>query len=331
MKIIEVVADESYLDSMKNIAEQNEALDFWTVSGEDEARRVVRILVKPEQRQAILDALQGMLAGSSSARVVVIPVEVTLPREEEKEEETETKSTTETTREELYNSIEKNARLNRTYLLLVLLSTVVVAIGLLEDNVAVVIGAMVIAPLLGPNLAMALGTALGDTDLMWKAFKTGAAGMGLALILSILIGIFWPLNVESRELLMRTHVGFDSAALALASGAAAVLSLTSGAPSVLVGVMVAVALLPPAATMGLMLGAGQTELAYGAAFLLAVNVVAVNLAAKLGFLIQGIKPRTWLEKEKAHQSMVSYTIIWVITLAVLLLVIYFHPDFINNS
>ena len=74
-----------------------------------------------------------------------------------------------------------------------------VAIGLLKDNVAVVIGAMVIAPLLGPNLAMALGTALGDTDLMWKAFKTGLAGMSLALGLSILIGIFWPLNVESRE------------------------------------------------------------------------------------------------------------------------------------
>ena len=54
-----------------------------------------------------------------------------------------------------------------------------VAIGLLKDNVAVVIGAMVIAPLLGPNLAMALGTALGDTDLMWKAFKTGLAGMSL--------------------------------------------------------------------------------------------------------------------------------------------------------
>ncbi len=329
MKIIEVIADESYLDSIKNIAKQNEAPDFWTVSGEDEARRVVRILVKPEQRQAILDALQGILANSPSARVVVIPVEAVLPREEENEEEAEAKPTAETTREELYNSIEKNARLNRTYLLLVFLSTVVVAIGLLEDNVAVVIGAMVIAPLLGPNLAMALGTALGDTDLMWKAFKTGAAGMGLALVLSVPIGIFWPLNVESRELLMRTHVGLDSAALALASGAAAVLSLTSGAPSVLVGVMVAVAILPPTATMGLMLGAGQTDLAYGAAFLLAVNIVAVNLSAKLGFLIQGIKPRTWLEKEKAHQSMVSYIIIWVITLAVLLLVIYFHPDFIK--
>jgi len=329
MKIIEVIADESYIDSIKNIADKNDASDFWIVSSEGEERKVVRILVKPEQRQIILDALQGILSTSLSARVVVIPIEATLPREEEPEKNTKIISAAETTREELYNSIGKNAHLNRTYLLLIFLSTVVVAIGLLKDNVAVVIGAMVIAPLLGPNLAMALGTALGDSDLMWKAFKTGLAGMSLALALSILIGIFWPLNVESRELLARTYVGLDSAVLAMASGAAAVISLTSGIPSILVGVMVAVALLPPAATLGLMLGAGQTDLAYGAAFLLAVNIVAINLSAKLAFLVQGIKPRTWLEKEKAKQSMLSYIIIWVLTLAALLFVIYFHPDFIK--
>ena len=327
MKIVEVVADDSYIDSIKNIVKKNDVPDFWVVSSESEGRKVVRILVKPEQRQTILDALQGILSTSLSARVVVIPIEATLPREEEPEKKTKIISAAETTREELYNSIGKNAHLNRTYLLLIFLSTVVVAIGLLKDNVAVVIGAMVIAPLLGPNLAMALGTALGDTDLMWKAFKTGLAGMSLALALSILIGIFWPLNIESRELLARTYVGLDSAVLAMASGAAAVISLTSGIPSILVGVMVAVALLPPAATMGLMLGAGQTDLAYGAAFLLAVNIVAINLSAKLGFLIQGIKPRTWLEKKKAKQSMQSYIIIWVLTLAALLFVIYFHPDF----
>ena len=328
MKIIEVIADKSYIDSIKNIVEKNHAPDFWVVSSDREERKVVRILVKPEQRQVILDALQEILSTSFSYRVVVIPVEAALPREEA-EEETEKISATETTREELYNSIGKNARLNQTYLLLIFLSTVVVAIGLLKDNVAVVIGAMVIAPLLGPNLAMALGTALGDTDLIWKSFKTGLAGMSLALALSILIGIFWPLNIESRELLARTYVGLDSAVLAMASGAAAVISLTSGIPSILVGVMVAVALLPPAATLGLMLGAGQTDLAYGAGFLLAVNIVAINLSAKLGFLIQGIKPRTWLEKKKAKQSMRSYIIIWVLTLAALLLVIYFHPDFIK--
>ena len=329
MKIIEVVVDERYIDSIKNAAETNDASDFWVVPSEVKERKVIRILVKPEQRQKTMDALQGILSTSLSARVVVIPVEATLPREEESEKETEKVIASETTREELYNSIGKNARLNRTYLLLIFLSTIVVAIGLLKDNVAVVIGAMVIAPLLGPNLAMALGTALGDTELMWKSFKTGLAGMGLALALSIFIGILWPLNVESRELLARTYVGLDSAVLALASGAAAVLSLTSGIPSILVGVMVAVALLPPTATLGLMLGAGQTDLAYGAAFLLAVNIVAVNLSAKLGFLIQGIKPRTWLEKQKAKQSMTSYIIIWVITLVTLLVVIYFHPDFIK--
>jgi len=329
MKIIEVIADKSYINSIKNIMEKNDVPDFWVVSSGREERKVVRILVKPEQRQIILDALQGVLSTSLSARVVVIPIEATLPREEEPEKKTKIISAAETTREELYNSIGKNAHLNRTYLLLIFLSTVVVAIGLLKDNVAVVIGAMVIAPLLGPNLALALGTALGDTDLMWKAFKTGLAGMSLALVLSILIGIFWPLNVESRELLARTYVGLDSAVLAMASGAAAVISLTSGIPSILVGVMVAVALLPPAATMGLMLGAGQTDLAYGAAFLLAVNIVAINLSAKLAFLIQGIKPRTWLEKKKAKQSMLSYIIIWVLTLAALLFVIYFHPDFIK--
>ena len=329
MKIIEVVTDETYIDRIRNFVEKNDAPDFWIVSSEVEERKVIRVLVKPEQRQIIMDGLQEKLLTSSTARVVVIPVEATLPREEEPEKEPEKISSAEITREELYDSIGKNAGLNRTYLLLIFLSTVVVAIGLLKDNVAVVIGAMVIAPLLGPNLAMALGTALGDTELMWKSFKTGLAGMSLALALSILIGIFWPLNVESRELLARTYVGLDSAVLALASGAAAVLSLTSGIPSILVGVMVAVALLPPTATLGLMLGAGQIKLAYGAAFLLAVNIVAVNLSAKLGFLIQGIKPRTWLEKQKAKQSMTSYIIIWVITLATLLLVIYFHPDFIK--
>jgi len=329
MKIIEVITEETYIDRIKNFVEKNNAPDFWVVSSEVEERKVIRILVKPEQRQIIMDGLQEILLTSSIARVVVIPVEATLPREEELEKEPEKTSSAEITREELYDSIGKNARLNRTYLLLIFLSTIVVAIGLLKDNVAVVIGAMVIAPLLGPNLAMALGTALGDTELMWKSFKTGLAGMSLALALSILIGVFWPLNVESRELLARTYVGLDSAVLALASGAAAVLSLTSGIPSILVGVMVAVALLPPTATLGLMLGAGQIKLAYGAAFLLAVNIVAVNLSAKLGFLIQGIKPRTWLEKQKAKQSMTSYIIIWVITLATLLLVIYFHPDYIK--
>ena len=323
MKIIEILADNSYLQALKIVAERHEAADYWVGPQGEDGRHEVRLLVTPEKRQETLDALQAILGNSETAKWFVMPVEAALPRQEEKKpQEEDKKDSVTTTREELYNSVEKSARLDSNFLLLVFLSTIVVAIGLLEDNVAVVIGAMVIAPLLGPNIALALGTALGDSSLMWKSLKTTLAGLILALGLCFLIGMLWPLNFESKELLARTDVGLDSAVLAFASGAAAVLSLTTGLPSVLVGVMVAVALLPPTATLGLMLGAGNWDLATGAGLLLAVNVVCVNLAAKVSFLFRGIKPRTWLEKQKARQSMAIYIIIWILSLTILLVAIY---------
>jgi uncharacterized hydrophobic protein (TIGR00341 family) len=297
-------------------------------SADEQGRQLIRILVSDENRQSVLDALQGLLGETS--KILVLSLEAVLPRKEPDPSDTEANEAVTTTREELYSEIEKNARLDSTYLLLVFLSTVVVAIGLIEDNVAVVIGAMVIAPLLGPNIALALGAALGDMPLMWKAIKTTLAGLVTALLFSILIGIFWPLNASSQELMARTDVGLDSVVLALASGAAAVISLTTGLASVLVGVMVAVALLPPTATLGIMLGSGQTKLAVGAALLLAVNIVCVNLAAKIVFWVRGVKPRSWLEKQKANQSMVTYLVIWVLSLTFLLVVIFIRKGLLKG-
>jgi uncharacterized membrane protein len=127
-------------------------------------------------------------------------------------------------------------------------------------------------------------------------------------------------------LIARTVVGLDSVALALASGAAAALSLTTGLSSVLVGVMVAVALLPPAATVGLMFGHGETDLAINAALLLAINIVCVNLASKVVFLAKGISPRTWYEKAKAKRAMVIYILMWLVTLAILIAAVFARPE-----
>ena len=112
-------------------------------------------------------------------------------------------------------------------------------------------------------------------------------GFHHALSLSFALGAVWQGELNSFELMSRTRVGFDSIALALVSGAAAVLSMATGLSSVLVGVMVAVALLPPCAVVGIMLGAGEYDLAAGAGLLLAVNIVCVNLSAKLVFLFKG--------------------------------------------
>lgn len=324
MKIIEVIADSGHTDTITSIAEKNECLDVWTNPPSKDGRQIIRMIVLPTQRQLVLDALQSALGSSDNTRINVIPLEVTLPRQPEDESQ-EKKSAT-TTREELYNNIEKGTQLDGNFLLLVFLSTIVAAIGLIEDNVAIIIGAMVIAPLLGPNIALALATALGDKELMWKSLRSNLMGLTLAISVTALIGFLWPGEMTSHELMSRTDVGLDGVVLALASGAAAVLSLTTGLPSVLVGVMVAVALLPPAVTIGLMLGQGQFGLAGGAGLLLAVNIVCVNLSAKIVMLAKGIRPRTWLEKRKARQSTTTYIVFWIISLAILIAVIVIRRD-----
>lgn len=318
LKQIQVIADAGHVDTFKSIADKHSVVDYWYSLPRADGRCTFDFLVMPEQRQPIMDALQAVLSGSERIQIIIHSTEAVwpYPRQEEKPA-----SKTQTTREELYSKIEQGARLDSNYLLLVLLSTVVVAIGLIENNVAVVIGAMVIAPLLGPNLALALGTALGDRVLVGRAILTGMSGVGFAFFLSWLLGLFWQGPLDSPELMTRTTVGLDGFALALASGTAAALSITTGVSSVLVGVMVAVALLPPTATAGLMVGSGHYHEAVGAMLLLAVNVVSVNLSAKLVFLLRGVRPRTWLEKKQARQSFILYFIVWGVSLLVISAVI----------
>ena len=323
MKLIEVIANENLSETVAEIARKNEALDFRLAQKTEDGRQGMRMLLLDDKVQTTLDSLQNMVSANPNARIIVIPVDATLPLP--KQSATSTKSSS-TSREALYDTVSKNAHLDSNFIVLVILSTLVAAIGLIKNNVAVVIGAMVIAPLLGPNLALGLGTALGDVELMKKALKTNLAGVSIAIGLSILLGILWPFDINSPELLSRTDVGMDSLALALASGAAAALSLTTGLSSVLVGVMVAVALLPPAATFGLMLGHGQYDLAMGAALLLAANVVCVNLATKVVFLVKGISPRTWWQKEKAKRAMTIYILVWLSGLMILAVVIYLRGN-----
>jgi uncharacterized hydrophobic protein (TIGR00341 family) len=325
MKLVEVVADAGSSDTVAAIAEKFKARDFRLGLKDEHGMQLMRLLVTDDRVQATLDALQTVLGAQPHARILVLAVEISLPKGQEHERSEEDSASV--ARESLYQAVEKSALLDRNFAVLVALSTVVAAIGLIENNVAVVIGAMVIAPLLGPNLALALGTALGEVSLMRKALKTTLTGIGLSIALSLAVGVFWPFDLSSDELLARTDVGLDSVGLALASGAAAVLSMTTGLPSVLVGVMVAVALLPPAATLGLMLGHGEFHLALGAALLLTVNVVCVNLASKLVFLVKGIRPRTSAEKDKAKRAMTAYILVWIVTLAVLVIAIYGRHTF----
>jgi uncharacterized hydrophobic protein (TIGR00341 family) len=321
MKYVEVIAESGSSDTIRAIADQAKAEDLRQGVVCEDGMQLTRILVSDTVLQDVVDKLQHILGAQPTARITVLPIEMFLPKSEE-EIARKKKTGKVAAREALYEEVKTSAELDQNYLVLVILSTIVAAIALIENNVAVVIGAMVIAPLLGPNLALSVGTALGDTALMAKSAKTLAVGILLAIALSTAIGFFWDFENFSPELMSRTIVGIDSAVLALASGAAAALSLTTRLSSVLVGVMVAVALLPPATSLGIMLGKGNFDFAMDAGLLLAVNIVSVNLASKIVFWAKGVSPRTWYEKEKARKAMHIYLIVWFVTLLVLMIFIY---------
>lgn len=323
MKYVEIVTHSKDATKIVEITQNFEITDFRLGVKNKDGLQTMRLLVGDDKIQEVLDALQTLLSAEPLAKIVVLPVEISLPKPTETERKDEAQAIE--ARESLYSGIERNALLDTDFVALVLLSTCVGAVGLIENSVAIVIGAMVIAPLLGPNLAFGLGTALGDASLMRKSALSTFVGLILAISVSVVIGYFWPSDIMSFELTARTKVGFDSIILALASGAAAALSLTTGLSSVLVGVMVAVALLPPAATFGIMLGQGNFSLAIGAGLLLCVNIVCVNLAIKIVFFLKGIRPRTWLEKKKAKHSMTIYIIGWIVSLVILIVIIYIRP------
>lgn len=325
-RLVEIVAPAGHGDTLRAIAENHNAIDTWVSEPDANERITAWLLMEKGDVQQCIDVVQTALGGEKNWRAVLIPVDAVLPdpTTASPEEPAKRFGKAKATREEIFNQVRKGAELDRTYLVLAFLSTVVASIGLLQNNVAVVIGAMVIAPLLGPNLALAFGSALGQRDLIIDALKTNAAGVSIALASSIAIGMLLHPENPGTELTSRTIVGYDSIALALASGAAAVLSLTTGLSATLVGVMVAVALLPPTAALGIYLGSGNWQAAMGAGILLAVNVVCVNLAAQVVFWTQGLRPRTWVEKQSAKQSATITMTTWIVLLLIISVAIYFY-------
>lgn len=327
LRLIEMVLTEENGTEVRELLKEHKVLEHRQIRLPD-GEVLVRILLDAEQIEAVLDLLESRYTSEEGNRVVILPVEATLPRAQVEPEPapdtppeqapTEEKPPERIAREELYEDIRDATRCSRVYLAMVVLSTIVAAIGLYYNSVAIIIGAMVIAPLLGPNMAMALATTLGDLPLLWRALKTNLAGIGTAMALSVVLGVLLEVNPASPEVASRNAVALGDIAVALASGAAGALAFTTGVSATLIGVMVAVALLPPLVTFGLLLGGGHPALATGALLLFLMNLVCINLAGVTTFLVQGIRPATWWEKDRAVKATRNAIVLWAVLLAALI-------------
>jgi uncharacterized hydrophobic protein (TIGR00341 family) len=317
-RLLEIVLPEESGEALRSQLEDADLIANWQESMAGDRLRV-HLLVETPKTQSLLDALEQRFGHLEQFRVLTLRVHATIPRPPEPEETDEAKPSPEqVARDELYNDLLSGTKVTSVFVATVILSAIVAAVGLLRDNVAIIIGAMVIAPLLTPNMAMALATTLGDLSLLRKALKTQTVGVAIALAFAVLVGLFAMPDEVNEEIFSRTNATIGDVVLALASGAAGALAFTAGVSASLVGVMVAVALLPPLVVAGLFLGSGNPGLASGAILLLATNVICVNLAAVVTFLVRGVRPRTWWEADKARKSTRIAAALWIGALAVLI-------------
>lgn len=216
--------------------------------------------------------------------------------------------------DELYNDIEESLRIRPNYIITVILSALIAALGMNNGQTAVVIGAMVIAPLLGPSMGLAMAATLGDARLGIRAARTLGAGAVLAIAAGMLVGALAQIDPTQAELSSRTVVHAADIVLALACGMAGVLAFSRGGSLSLVGVMIAVALVPPLAAFGIFVAAGETAPAAGAIHLFLVNLVCVNVSGIAAFLLQGLPPRNW-------RMTAGILLVWVVVLVLLALLL----------
>jgi uncharacterized hydrophobic protein (TIGR00341 family) len=196
-----------------------------------------------------------------------------------------------------------------TYVVMTVVSAVIATAGLLLDSPATVVGSMVIAPLIGPAMAAAVGSVIDDGEMFRRGVFLQLFGVVLAIVAATVFAFFvqeMNLVPPGLDLLLLTEVeerlspNFMSLAVAIGAGIAGAVSLVTGVSAALVGVMIAVALIPPAATVGLGIAFGNPALAIGSGVLVAVNMLSINLAALLVLWYTGYRPKHFFRRDRAR-------------------------------
>lgn len=177
--------------------------------------------------------------------------------------------------------VARDARLDRQFLILIALASAIATLGLLQSSTAVVIGAMLVSPLMGPIMGVGFGVATIDLGLIRRSLVTLAAGMVLAIIVATFIILISPIQDVTPELRARTQPTLMDLGVAVVGGIAGAIAIIRNMSGVMVGVAIATALVPPLATVGFGIVTGRADFATGAALLFLTNTLAIAFAATI--------------------------------------------------
>lgn len=205
----------------------------------------------------------------------------------------------------------------------------IACLGLNLNSTAVIIGAMLISPLMGPIIGMGLAVGRADLELL----KRSLTNYGVSTVISVLTAALYfqltPLTEAQSELLARTSPTLYDVLIALFGGAAGILALsTGGKGNVIPGVAIATALMPPLCTAGYGLAMGEWSFFFGACYLFFINTVFIALATYLGVRLLQFKPKQFVDK--ARLAVVNRYIA-VIVVVTMLPAVYMTTQIIRQS
>jgi len=309
----------------------DEGIDY-VVTEETSGREYTAVVHFPLPTDAVEPVLERLreVGLDDQAYTVVLDAETVISRrfdqlKERYEEEEETGERI--AREEITARAQDLAPSTTTYVVMTVVSAVIATAGLLLDSPAVVVGSMVIAPLIGPAMAAAVGTVTDDADMFARGAKLQVVGFALAIASAAAFAFLVkelhlvqvaradvPAIGQIRE---RLAPDFLSLAVALGAGVAGAFSLSSGVSASLVGVMIAVALIPPAATVGIGLAWWLPGVVVGSSVLVLVNALSINLAALATFWYQGYRPERWFRLDEARATTAKRIVVLAVAIAVL--------------
>ncbi|MGH9580935.1 MAG: TIGR00341 family protein, partial [Terriglobales bacterium] len=213
-------------------------------------------------------------------------------------------------REDIYSDLYGSRQFDAVYILMLVLSCLIALLGLLVNSPAVIIGAMLISPLMGPILSCGLALTLAEWDLGTKAVRNVALSVLESVLVATVATFFSPLQQATPEILARSNPNLMDLFIAFFSGVAGVLALTSrkSGMTIIPGVAIATAVMPPLATTGYGLATAQWNIAGGGFMLFFTNLTAIIISADLVFLYVGFRPRHQM-LERKHNLLVRYRIL----------------------
>lgn len=189
---------------------------------------------------------------------------------------------------DLFKLLRENSQTTGSYLILMVLSTMIATFGLFGDSSPVVIGAMILAPLMAPIISLAMGMLRQDDLLIKNSLVTIFWGVLLGLIFSMIITWMTPLEILNDQILARIRPNLLDLGVAVASGMAGAYAYSKEEiAKTLAGVAISVALVPPLAVAGIGLGWQDWNVFLGALLLLGTNLAGIVVAAALTFLTLG--------------------------------------------